>query len=548
MPQVPNSIAIDTGKTLTIWNVESDDDKEKSSVQLPLMENVVGIAWNHNGQVLAVCHDRKSSDGRERCISLISTRNGRILSDIFNDSLKGCQSLNFAGRSRLLCCCCSAATTDVTTDISARPKTLGEYVCVWDLKRNVEARRFDVDRTTSLLASSLDGTDTYVFVLTSSKFNVFLLKESKQIAQLECKKNSIFTCYDTITTLEQQCLIAIGDDSGTVRIYNLKDFITHSNESQATPVRPTAKFAFDGRSTANRKTASSRTQLTADTKISKCLQLSFSDVVVGLLTSDRLIVYNWLNQVIVGDIRLSTIYTETSANLFAWNGSTVAFAFSKEVVLMDWKTRQQLAKFDFGQSEQNLNSIPGFLSFSPINIEQRQVLSIQRRSLNTASGSVDNDMENTGHQTESIKNDEVMTLNAQLNHDFEEEKLHESSMLTGSLAVSRDIPDGNATNSNLYPYFAGAPNTEEEKKQSDLSIGTNASEDRLVNLIRDEVKEAITCLHSDMIRQFRIQSDEVNKSLSKQLDVMERMADENHRLRLENQRLRDFLRHNESSL
>ena len=67
------------------------------------------------------------------------------------------------------------------------------------------------------------------------------------------------------------------------------------------------------------------------------------------------------------------------------------------------------------------------------------------------------------------------------------------------------------------------------------------TDEELLNSFRTEMKQEIVGLHMEMLRQFQIQSDDMKSAMSKQLDILERMADENQSLRHENQRLRELL-------
>ena len=55
--------------------------------------------------------------------------------------------------------------------------------------------------------------------------------------------------------------------------------------------------------------------------------------------------------------------------------------------------------------------------------------------------------------------------------------------------------------------------------------------------MRDDLEEAIRNLHMDMISQFHQQSQELNNTLSMQLQTIERLTEENQRLREENLRI-----------
>jgi protein NEDD1 len=52
-----------------------------------------------------------------------------------------------------------------------------------------------------------------------------------------------------------------------------------------------------------------------------------------------------------------------------------------------------------------------------------------------------------------------------------------------------------------------------------------------VDNLRDDVEEAIRNLHMDMIRQFHLQSQEINNVLSTHLATIERLTEENRSLR-----------------
>lgn len=60
-----------------------------------------------------------------------------------------------------------------------------------------------------------------------------------------------------------------------------------------------------------------------------------------------------------------------------------------------------------------------------------------------------------------------------------------------------------------------------------------------VENLRDDLEESIRNLHMDMISQFHLQSQEVNSALSTQLVTIDRLTEENQRLRDENDRLKE---------
>ncbi len=59
-----------------------------------------------------------------------------------------------------------------------------------------------------------------------------------------------------------------------------------------------------------------------------------------------------------------------------------------------------------------------------------------------------------------------------------------------------------------------------------------------VENLQDEIEEQLRNLHMDMISQFHQQSQEMNNALSRHLATIEKLNEENHRLREENDSLR----------
>mmetsp|Transcript_6491 Transcript_6491/g.10118 ORF Transcript_6491/g.10118 Transcript_6491/m.10118 type:complete len:90 (-) Transcript_6491:2779-3048(-) len=59
-----------------------------------------------------------------------------------------------------------------------------------------------------------------------------------------------------------------------------------------------------------------------------------------------------------------------------------------------------------------------------------------------------------------------------------------------------------------------------------------------VENLQDEMEEQLRNLHINMISQFHQQSQEINSVLSKHLTTIDRLTEENLRLREENERLR----------
>jgi WD40 repeat protein len=79
-------------------------------------------------------------------------------------------------------------------------------------------------------------------------------------------------------------------------------------------------------------------------------------------------------------------------------------------------------------------------------------------------------------------------------------------------------------------------------------IGTSAVQEMIrdeVDRVREDMQDAFRNLHVDMLRQFQLQSEDLNAALARQLHAMDRLAEENQILREENrsiQQTNDLLR------
>jgi len=60
-----------------------------------------------------------------------------------------------------------------------------------------------------------------------------------------------------------------------------------------------------------------------------------------------------------------------------------------------------------------------------------------------------------------------------------------------------------------------------------------------LDIFRDEMEESFRNLHVDMLRQFQLQSEELNRVLMRQAEAMDRLAEDNRALRDENRHLRE---------
>jgi hypothetical protein len=60
-----------------------------------------------------------------------------------------------------------------------------------------------------------------------------------------------------------------------------------------------------------------------------------------------------------------------------------------------------------------------------------------------------------------------------------------------------------------------------------------------VDRVREDMQDAFRNLHVDMLRQFQIQSEDLNFALEGQLHSMDRLSEENRLLREENKLLRN---------
>lgn len=64
--------------------------------------------------------------------------------------------------------------------------------------------------------------------------------------------------------------------------------------------------------------------------------------------------------------------------------------------------------------------------------------------------------------------------------------------------------------------------------------------EKAVDDLREEVGESLQNIHIDMIRQFQLQSDEMNDLFRKQGEIINALVIENKELREENDRLRSI--------
>lgn len=555
MYDIPSSIAACSGQQLHILSTcEADSPTHISTIRSS--EDILDVTWNHNGQVIAICH---ATDSIDNSVALYSASSGELVSLFGNENLHNCQFVRFAGRSRLLCCTC------------IHKKNNRAFISIWDLKRMIEVRRFE-ENVSKFISSSLDQSDKFVYCLAETNFSIYLLKENKKVGEVEFSSilSGKYMCFDSISTLEQN-LVALGDSGGTVTIYDLEMGLEDNFD---------ANFLFRVNLNLS-KTSSLNERYESDIVIdndTSILQVSFSGELLAILMPTRLLIYNWLNQVVVAEMKAKNFENDATASSVSWDGSIVALGFSTgKIVVLDWRTQRLLRLYRLQNTEGNsmpvkalafspqvdsktkdsysagdlvrknrteLNGIPPkhiASSLQPNNaISEKVELSPVRPQLILSDTNNLKKAEATiGQQIELVRTETTATLKNQdrLVSIF---SLGESSGHSANQEIEMTI--------NHFDSIEGVSQLQlnESTRKSSMTEQHRGMSNRLIdeelfNSFRTEIKQEIVGLHMEMLRQFQIQSDDMKSAMSKQLDILERIADENQSLRHENQRLRELL-------
>lgn len=567
MLRIPNFITVGNGRVLHIWSPSSADTSTTKKINFP--ETIDSLAWNHNGQVLAICC-KTTNNIDDNCVSLISAQNGELLNSFGKDQLMGCKFIQFGAKSRLLCCACSDDQTN------------SSFVSIWDLKRMSQARRFD-DIRHKIIMACLDSSDTFVYTLTEMDFSIYLLREATRIAEINCDAENYnqYTCFDFLPTRDQT-LIALGDTAGIVSLYEL---VSVHQGGKDVRVQPVAELnLYKGEDQRNN---------------AEILHISFSGELLAILFRDFFIVYDYLNQEVLAEIKTKFILSGSASTCFCWNGSIVALgAHCGMVVLLHWRSGKQVATYEVSSADCTTEPVIDFLSFSPQHIiidttkntlpssaleSQPEIDLIKQKSLTikdnsnsfssstirpsvpfSSSAAIQNMVrKEISKHTGSAEQPANKNISGQV-VDMNSHRINIATKSTPSLdsKVVIGLDDVN-TGSTSFKYenaqgtqskFAENGRLDENEiinRLNDTRVVDDEkstrkfqeAEERVLRIIRDEIEESITNLHVDMIQQFQLQSDEINLVMSQQLHLLKQLADDNKKLQEENFRLHDRLRH-----
>lgn len=401
-------------------------------------------------------------------------------------------SLSFGGKSRYLC----------IGDASGA-------VCLWDLKKKVRARQFFHDGQPALQVS-LDPTDTFVLSLSPRNLRSYKVREGVAASTWATRGGYEFTKYSS-STLEPH-LVAVGTNDGSMRLYD----ITNPHESEAV-------FTLDRRHNSpitGMAFSYTNDKLLASTSREGSLQ--FFDKGSGALIEELARLTSGISSLALCSDGFSCAVGTESGEILIYDlrrtGSAVAsIIVSGEVRGLRFspppKSKTSAGKTSPSSLNRVVGSTPTASGTSIPKIVESTTISQQRQS--------------NGGLVPSVNSEEPVTTY--------QGPLDDLAGPTNRISNASSRPIGSPQKSRGDYGYAGVV------QNSVAAIGV----DDVRNIVRDEVEklqddleESLRNLHTDMIRQFHQQSEELNSALSSQLAAMDQLREENQRLREEN----DFLK------
>jgi WD40 repeat protein len=521
------TLAIASGSTVTVWNCDCNGNNGNTENDgtttfdsfLPNDPSVVDLVWNHTGKVLCCVVETQSIDNDNDIIALLSAQSGRLLSSFGRQTpIQGALAAAFGGKSRYLCM-----------------GTVDGGVLIWDLKKQAQARRFQISSPCRHVC--LDPTDAFVFALGEWSLSVYRLREAKLVAEIQPPSDkdkydndateddrsaqSKLSCF-TISS-QAPYLIAVGSHGGRVWIYDLSTTTTTmaSSGSVTLPLKewtlsnaPIVKVDFVG-------------------ALNRLVVASENHVGVYEYQSGKPLFH------IEFDLDLER---DRVTSMSCCNANLVAVGrASGQVLVWDWELQTQVASFDALAPVQRIAFAPHHqgTTTSPVLVETPKAqpvpvpVPVRMPKAQPASTPVPVPARMPKAQPALVPVP-VRTPKAQ--------------PLTHQLVVAAAAGSNNNNNRALPQTRLGAsPDTTQQtnptqpaRQENVVGIGSVQVQDMIrdeVDRVREDMQDAFRNLHVDMLRQFQIQSEDLNFALAKQLQSMDRLSVENRFLREENKSL-----------
>lgn len=435
--------------------------------------------------VLASCSGISTDAQMHNTVILTAAQTGKTLDSLqHNQHWKrpagATTSLAFGGKSRYLC----------IGDTSGA-------VCLWDLKKRVRVRQFFHDDHPSRQVS-LDPTDTYILSLSQRLFSIYNLREGKRVSSIEPSGNYGFTRFHT-SSLDSN-ITAVGTTEGSILLYDLSDY------------------------------SSSDPLFTLNKRQSRITDLSFSPINPKLLgatsTDGSLMFYDKSS----GEMIQQLASLSCGINSISMHDDGVSCAVGTEtgeVLMYDLRQNSPLSSIYVEGSVKSLQFAPiskpkqGQLTVSA----RKQVEEVKKKGTDQATMQplMGTDKTLSTQKPEAATNQPEISLVPKENSPAYGNKQTKSpKRLFG----------------NQRPLPSGPLAVKQAQQTNNEDIREVVREE--VEILRDDLEEAIRNLHMDMISQFHQQSQDLSNALTAQLATIDRLTGENQRLQEENKRLREL--------
>lgn len=317
--QLKPVLAIASGAAVTLWDCEKDHQERTTFAPFfsrtsvadgATAATIADLQWNHTGKVLCCarqpespCDETATSADADDSIVLLSAQTGRVLSSFGKQLVPA--AATFGGKSRYLCIA-----------------SLSGSVVVWDLKKQSEARRFQLTDS-GCHQACLDPTDTFVYALGDSNLAVYRLREAKLVAELHQPSNDAarsrsLTCF-TISS-QVPYYTAVGSSNGSVTVYDL----TTTTTTPASFETPLKKFQLSN---------TAIVQVALDVPLNRLAVASESHVGVYEYESSKVL------------FEVSLDHDKVTCMSLLENCVAVGRQ-SGSVTLWDWEMNKQVATFD----------------------------------------------------------------------------------------------------------------------------------------------------------------------------------------------------------
>jgi WD40 repeat protein len=352
-------------------------------------------------------------------------------------------------------------------------------VLIWDLKKQAQARRFKI--ASPCLQVCLDPTDAFVFALGEWNLSIYHLREARLVAEIQPPNDN-----------DDE---ASGD--GRSPQSKLSCFAISSQAPYLTAVgsRGGRVWIYDLLTTTNARNLNTTSSGSATPPLKEWI-LSNAPIVkldfVGALnrlvvaSENHVGVYEYQSCKPLFQVEFDLEMKRDKVTSMSCKANLVAVGrASGKVLVWDWELRTQVASFDAPAPVQRVAFAPqGTTSSVPVGTAKAQPVTHQPALAATGSN-------NNGNQVRA------------------------------------------------------SPDTTQQEKSTRLArqenvVGMSSVQDMIrdeVDRVREDMQDAFRNLHVDMLRQFQMQSEDLNFALAKQLHSIDHLSEENRFLREENRSL-----------